>query len=124
MKAANRVIVRTTDAPSAAFDRAATLVGRTFLIETEDRAGGRLVTDWKDVEGRAMRVAVQVEAVPKTFESAEQTRLVFTGETKAMGQTRPVRHEGEDKEVIRGRFSTLDALARAYPRGRVLYARQ
>lgn len=124
MEAANRVIVRTTDAPAAAFNRAVAVVGRTFPVEAEDRAAGRLVTGWKEVEGRPMRVAVEVQAVPKTFESAEQTRLVLTAETRRMGQALPVRHEGEAKAVLRGHFGALDALARAYPRGRILYARQ
>lgn len=132
MERANKMIVRTDDDLETAYRRLGQLlVQRNFTLENSDPVLLSLSTDFKEVGGNRMKVnAFITESEGKTqIEMKGQLRLAINvgqslfGEAAAEDAPTLVEKRGMSGSPYDVTWRELESLARAYPGGAVLYAR-
>jgi hypothetical protein len=124
-KRANAVLVQTPDSAAVALRRFATaLVSQGYVIEKLDAQFLTLITAPRVIEGQCMQRLI-VRAVAA---AGPNSGLCISGDYTATILGQPysgiAQYSGENKGCNTSSFRALERAARAYPAGRVSYAKQ
>lgn len=129
---ANKMVVRTTDTPDEAYRRLGQLlIQRGYTLQNSDAALRSLSTDFRDVGGSRMSINAFVSEVGGQTQVEMKGRLQLSvnvgqalgGAAMREDASQMVEQRGMSGSPFDRTFRELEATARAYPSGTVLYAR-
>ncbi len=129
-KGADAIVIRTDAASDAAYARLAhVLVARGYGLQTSDATLHVLTTTSRKVDGAG---AVQITAIATADSAGSVIELrgvwKWSAATSILGSaddaTWPIEYGGAGSSPKRKAWNELDAIARAFPAGRIEYRKQ
>ena len=128
MDAANRVLIRTQDAPKDAYQKTARILQREgYTLSNTDETLLTLTTDWKNYQGTSgeMRVTAIVDERDEgaTVTLRGKNVLRISGGEFAESAGSEIQNTGQPESPMQNSFKELERLASQYESAEIAYAR-